>query len=288
MYCIGNFDPEYLSCGLAGNGYFDSWTLGSAELNSTRLQIIQSNRDSLLDPSCFPSGYKTYTFFYKPLVGFFNCIKPLATNHEVKITFERAPSDLALIATKIDAENPLQGKSIEINNAFCKSRYITSQYLRETIDEDNIQYNFDELSVFQKNLPTGEVSIRLDNIIGGQTPKYIFAGILPAEALNPDVTRSVTQFKQFGVKEFSFTKDGKPLHGFPLTAAHGSPIEVYEKFIETTNRKCNTGVSTLIAPFDFKNMHYIYAHKFEDTKESSWIGVSIKLTKAFNENYCLG
>ena len=284
----GNYDSEYLSTGLASLGYFDNWNLDTKDLNGTRLSIVESNRDSLLDPSSFKTGYKTYSFMYRLPTGIFNCIKPLGPNHEVKISFERAPSELSLIAEKAENENPLKGKSIELRNVFCKTKYISSQYLRDQIRQNETQdYKFDEISVYQKNLPIGEISIRIQNIIGGQTPNYIFAGIVPAKAFHPDETKSLTKFGHYGVEEFSFTVNGQIVNGFPLSSVNENPFEVYEAFLETTCRKFNTNASNVIAPYDFKMMHYIYAYKFEE-KSDGWIGVTMKLKQAFMENHILG
>ena len=40
---------------------------------------------------------------------------------------------------------------------------------------------------------------------------------------------------------------------------------------------------------DFKRFHFVYSHKFEgDVTEQGWIGMTLKLDKALDENYTLG
>ena len=288
---IGNYDPEYFSSGFRANGYFDSWNLGTAELaEGDHLGLVNHSRQSLVDKTTFSKGFKTYQFIFRPPTGILNCIKPLAPGHEVKFTFERAPSEAALIAEVKDTQNPLTGKSIEIRNPYIKSTYSSSQYLRETINNDIVQeYAYDELSVYQKSMPIGEKSIRLTNVIGGQTPNFIFAGIVPAAAFNPDQHVSMTQFGQCEVEEFSFTLNGQAVNGFPLKAYNGSPIEFYEQFLNVTNRKYNNNCANAFGPFDYKSMHMIFCHKFaSQNTESGWIGVNLKLAKAFEENHVLG
>ena len=288
--CVfGNYNADYLGAGLRANGYFDSWNLSTAEV-ATRIKLVEAQRESLLNKSSFPTGFKTYQLIFRPMTGIFNCLKPLAANHEVKLSFERAPSEAALVSAKSGTDNPLKGKTLDIKNAYVKSKYLTSMYLRNTISEHDDQiYEYDEISVYQKSIPTGEKSIRLPNIIGGQTPNYIFAGILPASALNPDKEICMTEFKLLGVEEFAFTLNGQNLSGFPLMAKNGSPIEIYENYIRTTNRKYNNSNSSIMGPHDFKMMHCIYAFKFDNQNlESGWIGVNMKLSDSFDQNHVLG
>ena len=290
MCVFGNYNCTLSGSGLRANGYFDSWNLSTIDFNPSRVKNIEGQRSSLLNKSSFPTGFKSYQFIFRPMTGIFNCLKPLATNHEVKLSFERAPSEAALVSEKTGLVNPLKGKTLNIRNAYVKSRYITSVYLRNTIFERDEQiYEYDEITVYQKNIPTGEKSIRLPNIIGGKTPRYIFAGILPASALNPDKEISMTQFRLLDVEEFSFTLNGQNLNGFPLMAQNGTPIEIYENYLKVTNRKYNNSCSTLMEPYDFKVMHCIYAFKFENENlESGWIGVNLKLTDGFDKNHVLG
>ena len=288
---VGNYDPNYLSSGFRANGYFDSWNLSTAELSKgDRLKVVKHQRAPLLDASSFPTGFKTYQFIFRPPIGIFNCLKPLAPGHEVKLTFERATSEAALLSEDKDNINPLEGKSIDIRNPYIKANYSSSQYLRDLVKNEHIQeYHYDELSVYQKNLPTGEKSIRLTNIIGGQTPNYIFAGIIPTNALNPDKNICLTEFAQCGVVEFSFTFNGQNINGFPLCAYNQTPIEVYENFLTVTNRKYNNNCMNSIGPFDFKLMHNIYGYKFSSQNtESGWIGINLKLAKEFQENHVIG
>ena len=286
---FGNYNADYLQSGLRANGYFDSWNLSTAEI-TPRLDLVKAQRESLLNKSSFPTGFKTYQFIFRPLTGIFNCLKPLATNHELKLIFERAPSEAALVAEKSGTVNPLKGKSLEIKNAYVKSKFFTSMYLRNTISEHDDQiYEYDEICVYQKNIPIGEKSIRLPNIIGGETPNYIFAGILPASALNSDKEISMTEFKLLGVEEFAFTLNGQNLSGFPVMAQNGTPIEIYENYLKVTNRKYNNQCASVMGPHDFKMMHCIYACKFDNQNlESGWIGVNMKLSDGFDKNHVLG
>ena len=179
-----------------------------------------------------------------------------------------------------------------MKNVFLRSRYISSPYLRNyfsSIEDKPISYFYDECVVYHKNLPQNETNIRLSNIIGGNTPRYLFAGIIKASALNGDAKLSSTAFKPHGVIEFDLTLNGYSCNGFPITSENGSPTNCYEKFLETTGRKYNTTISEMINPWDFKQFHYIYSHKFEgETTDNGWLGVNLKLATALTDNYVLG
>ena len=179
----------------------------------------------------------------------------------------------------------MAGKVLPLKNVYLKARYYSTPFLRnyfETIENNEISFKYDELSVYCKNLPQGDTTIRMSNIIGGNTPKYLFAGIIESSALTGDYKKSSTSFKRHGVCEFDLTLNGYSCHGFPLSSQNESPIQVYDKFIQTTNRKFANGCSKQVTPSDFKTFNYLYSHKFEgETSEAGWLGVNIKL-----ESFC--
>lgn len=175
---------------------------------------------------------------------------------------------------------------------YLKARYYSSPYLRNyfsTIENEDISYFYDEAVVYHKNLPQGETIIRLNNIIGGNTPKYLFAGIISTVALNGNYDFSSTRFQRHGITEFDLTLNGYSCNGFPITSVNGSPLQNYEKFLQTTGRKFQATSPELLSPTDFKSFHYLYSHKFEgETSESGWLGINLKLEQAFDANYVLG
>ena len=58
-----------------------------------------------------------------------------------------------------------------------------------------------------------EQSIRLENLRGGNTPSYVFCGIIETAALNGSSTLSSTVFKNYGLQEFSLTLNGQACQG---------------------------------------------------------------------------
>lgn len=287
---FGNFNPLYLSTAFYPAGYFDSWNVDTAVLaDENILARIDDKRTSLMPIN---GGYLTYDLLFKPPSGLLNSKKPLLPKTEMILSFDRASSEIALINKTTNSAEPLSGKVIELSNVFMRASYYSSPFLRNyfsTIATNEISYRYDELAVYHKNLPQGSTIIRMNNIIGGNTPSYLFAGIIESAALNGDYTKSSTAFKRHKVTEFDLTLDGYSAHGFPLVSENESPINVYEKFLRTTNRKFDNVCAEQILPGDFQAFHYIYAHKFVgESSETGWIGINLKLEEAFTENYTLG
>lgn len=287
---IGNFNPEYIATGFYSAGYFDPWNIDTADLVAQeQLAAITDSRQSLRSST---GNVVTYDLLFRPPAGILNSAKPLMPKKELVLSFDRAPSELGLINKKADSNEPLAGKVLPLKNVFLKARYYSTPFLRNyfsTIEKQDISFQYDEVAVYCKNLPQGDTVIRMPNIIGGNTPKYLFAGVIEASALNGNYTKASTAFKRHGVCEFDLTLNGYSCHGFPLTSQNESPIQVYDKFLSTTNRKFQNACPKQVSPSDFNSFGYLYAHKFEgEVSETGWIGVNLKLENAYQENYVLG
>jgi len=221
-----------------------------------------------------------------------NSTKPLLPKSEVIITFDRAYGDIALINKGDEKDETYVGKVLPMKNVFLTAKYSSSPFLRNYFDKigtKDICYRYDECSVYHKNLPQGDTIIRLSNIIGGNTPSYLFAGIIESDALNGNMDKSSTAFKRNGIKEFDLTLNGYSCLGFPLVNTNDSPINAYTKFLQTTNRNFQNTCPEQISPSDFQQFHFLYSHKFEgEPTETGWIGINLKLNEAYAENYTLG
>ena len=287
----GNFVPGYITSGFFPAGYFDEWSLNTSSIegNADATAKLEKSRESHLSTA---GNMVTYDLLFKPPSGILNSSKPLLPKTEMIISFDRASSELALINKEQAYESPLAGKVIELTNVFLRATYQSSPFLRSHFDQistRDISYKYDECAVYHKTLPQGSSIIRLSNIIGGNTPSYLFAGIIKASALNGSFLESSTRFERHGVSEFDLTLDGYSVNDFPITSESDSAIMVYEKFLRTTNRKFNSKCSAMMSFNDFKRFHYIYGHKFTgEATEQGWIGVNLKLEKAYEENMTLG
>ena len=253
-----------------------------------RTETIKKSRVSVVDNE--EGKDQIFEFQYSPGVGILNSSKPLVPGCEVKLSFDRANVQLALIqktATELELS-----KKLSLSNLYCKARYYSSPGLRtkfQSIQDNDLHYHYDECSVYLKNLPKGETNIRLNNVFGGSTPSYIFCGISKSEALSGDFNLSATRFELHDVAEIDLTLNGYSVCGYPLQNINGSALSAYTKWLKTTDRKFNNTCGQQITPVDFKNFHYIYSHAFEgDQTEQGWIGIELKLKKAYENNYTMG
>ena len=288
---LGNFDAPYIRSGLYANGYFDLFNVGSDALsNEQSKKLVRDSRISLVDSSL--TGGTTYECAYSPGIGLLNSKKPLLPGCEIKLSFDRAKAELALIKIDKAKEVDLGPGILKLTNLSVKARYYSSPSLRNyfsSIADNPITYRYDECSVYLKNLPKGETNIRLNNIIGGLTPSHLFCGVIESDALNGNLELSTTKFERHGVKEIDFTLNGQSLGGFPILNINGSALSAYMKWLKTTNRQFNNNCSGQIEPMDFKRYHFLYSHKFEgEPTDQGWLGVDIKLDEAYEENYTLG
>lgn len=287
---IGNFTPNYITSGLYPSGYFDMWNVGEAEINATAeiKALIAENRASVADNS--DPNVTVYEFLLKPATGFLNCPTPLLPGSELKLSFDRAKAELALI--NISSNDVHSGTVLALSNLHLKAKYCSSPYLRNVfagIEESELRYRFDECSCYLKNLPTGESTIRLSNVIGGLAPKYIFCGIIESESLAGSFKLSSTRFQRHGVKEFNLTLNGFSCNDYPIICTNGSALPVYKKWLQSTNRFFNNTCGGQITPMDFKRFHYVYSHKFEgEQTEQGWLGIDLKLETAYTSNYTMG
>ena len=288
MNTVGNFDTSFIESGLYSNGYFDLYNVGTAEYVADNSETIKRSRVSVVDND--EGTDQLFEFQYSPGVGILNSSTPLVPGCEVKLSFDRANLQLALIQ-KTTSELDLT-KKLALTNLYCKARYFSSPYLRtkfQAIQDNDLHYHYDECSVYLKNLPKGETTIRLNNVFGGSTPSHIFCGIIRSEALSGDFKLSATRFQLHDVREIDLTLNGYSVSGFPIQNVNGSALSAYTKWLKTTNRRFNNRCGQQITPVDFKNFHLIYSHAFEgDQTEQGWIGIELKLKKAYDTNYTLG
>ena len=271
-------------------GWFDVYNLDSADYLSLN-ETDRPDRSSISTDTPSTSGNSVYHFRFKPQNGLLSSLKPLLPGQEFTLSFDRASADLSLISLNIQEDDPMTGKVLALKNPYLTAEYISSPFLRNYfsgVKNKDISYCFDEVSVYHKSLPLNDNIIRFPNILGGNTPSYIFAGIISSDALKGSLSKSGTLFKRYDVTEFELTLNGFPCNGFPITNIEKTPIDVYDKFLTTTKRKFKTQCPEQLLPGDFSNFHFIFAHQFEgEQTESGWVGINLKLATPYKENFTL-
>ena len=274
---IGNFSVKALET-FCTEGYFDMYNFGKEDIiiNSASIQA-RRERSSLVK-----SNKRRYEFEFSPTNGFLASPDLLMTNCELKLSFDRSSAKHTLIQL---ADGELGGE-LEILDCYALTEYISSNSIQEhfsKIQSEPILYEYEETEVLIKSLPTDDTTIRIDNIRGGNTPKYLFAGVLPTKLLQGEWNDCCTRFQQNHVVEFNISLNGNSVNGYPLSVTENLPCYALSKFNSVTSRHHNVFAGALIDDTLFK-YNFLWSHKFEaESTSSGWIGIDLKLARAWTE-----
>ena len=277
MQKVGNFSIDTIGTSFQSEGYHDIWNGDDTFI--TKNESVKALRRT--GASHIGSKYR-YEFEFSPVNGFLSSPDLLMTNCELKLSFDRASVKHALI--RLDESGTLS--DIEIKDCYALTEYISSgniQNFFEKIQNEPIVYEYEDTEVLIKTLPTDDTTIRIDNIRGGNTPRYLFAGVIPTTQLQGDWSKSSTRFSQHDVTEFNISLNGNPVNGYPMIIKPSSPCYVMSQFSSVTSRHYNVYAGRQFGMQEFK-YNFIWSHKFEaESTSSGWIGIDIKLAKAFTE-----
>ena len=274
IYKLGNYDGGLMDTGFIFEGYVDNYNCSSKELTGT--DIIANRQYSRYTND----GKKVYEFAIIPNMGFLGSPDLLVKNCELKLSFDRAPANIAVLKVGDPAEELKD--HLEIKDCFAMTDYISSSAIRDyfsVIETQPFVYHYDDVDVIIKNIPLGETDIRFDTLRGGNTPSYMFVGVIPQKSLMGDLEQSSTGFQANMVSEMNITYNGNSVNGYPIEIAHNSYVYPMLKYLDVTGQLYNqTCGQTLTGPeFEY---NFIWSHKFEaEPSPEGWVGVNFK----FNE-----
>ena len=284
---IGNFDNQCFQSMFAGlEGYFDLYNYEEGSQKDKDL-IKDFRRQGIKKVG---SNY-VYEFIITPNDSFLNDNKVLPPGVELKLMFDRLSADFS--TCKIGQTDPLAGKVLELKDVYAQVEYISSPALRnyhERINTMPISFEYDEMNVMCKILPQGENYIRLENIKGGNTPDFLFMGVVPTAALNGSTSLSPIKFGSYGIKEVNITLNGNSCNGYPIRNHNDFPIWSYYKFLDVIGRLQNANNGQQLTIDEFKRS-MIIAHKFEgEDSLQGWLGATIALSDplGFKTSHTLG
>ena len=279
---VGNFNNNYIESAFVLEGYFDMYNLEQGS-EDQKMQIAKYRRQGRKRGNKY-----VYEMIFTPNDAFLNQNLLLPPNSELKLSFERLPAEFS---SYFLGKQPQKGKVFELKDCYAEAEYVSSRALRnfgDSINSEPIGFKYDETSVYCKVLPINEKYIRLDNIVGGNTPNYVFAGIIKTGALNGASNSSCCNFNSIGVKEFALTLNGNYCHGFPWKIDPEFPAWPYYKFMSVLGRLNNAESGTQRSPIEF-NDSLIFAHKFEGEESTKgWLGITLALQNALTESHTLG
>ena len=288
IYKYGNYNTETISTVLQNEGYFDILNAGGKEVNGTNTNFLAARQ---VQPATVKKGKKVikYHFCFLPSSGFLRDSQPLMTNTELKLKFDRAPSTVSFIKKKESTTEEFP-KYLEIVDCYAQTEYVSSPLLRqhfERIENMPIIYEYDECQVYLKNLDQHQNTVRLNQFRGGNLPSFLFAGIIPSDALSGKIEESSTGFKCHGVKQFNLTLDGSSVNGFPISIETESPVFPLVKFNETTNKTSNISTGGGFTQVEF-SYNFLWSHHFEsETTSSGWLDIEVDLNNPLTKPYTL-
>ena len=245
--------------------------IGSTSMQNIRKRAFEVNGD-----------VTRIDFTLIPNVGFLTNPDPLMKNCELKLSFDRADPQCAII----ELETGTQLGDLEISNCYAVTEYVSSPELRsyfDRIENIPIKYDYEDIEVLIKSIPQGDTNIRFDNLRGGKIPTHIFAGIIKTDALNGNQKLCSTKFSHANVTEMNITLNGNSVNGYPIEVHNSSPIFPMQKFIDSTKRINNIASGSFLSQNEFK-FNWIWAHQFEaEESAQGWIGINFKLDEAYND-----
>ena len=282
MNKIGNFGFNALHSSLHTEGYF----YDNHHDDGDFIKTITAAKNWVLkrvECSTKSGSNNRFEFAFIPNNGFLNSPDLLMKDCELKLSFDRAKAVIAL--TKVKESTPPD--NISILDCHAVTEYISSPGIRnhfDSIERQPITYEYEEMEVLIKNLPTNTTNVQIENIRGGNVPKYMFVGLIPSVNLQGDYGKGATCFQQHKVEELNITLSGNSVSGYPIKVTHGSPIFPMHKFLDTTGRLYNVLADKGPCYTSFRTFMWIWSHKFEaEMTSQGWIGMNLKLSEAFTE-----
>ena len=292
---ISNYNSSFVSSALA---YTEGY---GAILHSADRSFIEELKTDILKKDII-SEYRTskgfnkdgnYEFILDLEGGILNCNQPLMSNTEVKLSFDRCLAAIGLLyenwgedqnGNDIVQPTDLDNKVLDLTDPYMEVEYISSPYLRNfyaQIIERPMTMRYDDCDVYMKSLPEGQTSFRWTNIMGGNTPDYIFGGFMSTASLQGDFNES-TSFRNMALTEANVSLNGMPVQGYPingmlLTPGYTSSAKLYVKFLDTIGRSKKTMGGQFLSSDVWETYYNLISHKFEgEQSNEGWISIEAK------------
>ena len=296
---VSNFNSNYVCSNLYS---LEGYGLEPISLNLGDIAKDKTNniRDVIKDREIILPGEdveKTTPYVLALEGGILNCNQPLLNNTEVKLSFDRALASIGLLyrfyGDDVNQPTTLDHKVLDLLDPYLEVEYISSPYLRNfysQIEERPITLRYDDCNIYMKTINSGQTMIRVNNLMGGLIPDYIFAGFVRSEALNGNFNYSSTNFDNPDVTDACITLNGMAVQGYPISIENPSapPTKLYSKFIDTIGKSKKSVAGSTIDIRYFENYCFL-SHRFEgEQTNEGWIGFDIKIKEPLSVDATLG
>ena len=214
---LTNYDPQYVMTAFQIEGYYDEYNYETIA-EGTDKDLIRDGRR----PGCFVNsdGNYVYELIFLPTHGFFLENKTLPLNTDLSLTLYRLKHEFSTIwIGKNEADKLPAGEALKITDAYAMVEYVSSPSLRNhfaRIKSKPISYKFNDIMIKTMALPKGRKQVQLLNVTGGNTPAYMFFGLVKTEALFGSDAHESTNFSfHQDLTQINVTLNGQSLHGYP-------------------------------------------------------------------------
>ena len=274
-----------IDTGFYCEGYIDNYNCDSADFSAEGGSAVVLNRQWGRNKD---QNLISYEFILIPSHGFLASPDLLVKNCEIKLSFDRAPSDVALLTHKEIAIEA--GKSLEIKDCYAMVDYVSSPDMRaqyDHIDQSPFVYHYDDIDIIIKNIPENQLDVRFDNLRGGQIPDYLFVGVIHKSSLNGDKLTSSTGFRHSNVTEMNISYNGNSVNGYPMNISKKSVIYPLQKFLDVTGSLYNQACRKTLTGPEFE-YNFLWSHKFEaEMADQGWIGINLTFDEIPSQNMAL-
>ena len=282
---IANFDSSMVDTGFYTEGYIDNYNCNSVDFSQEGGSTVVLNRQWGRQKN---DNMITYEFIVIPSHGFLASPDLLVKNCEIKLSFDRAPSEVALLANS--SVTTQVSKTIEIKDCFAIVDYVSSPNMRslyDHIDQSPYIYKYDDIDIIIKNIPENQLDVRFDNLRGGQIPDFLFIGVIPKSSLNGDNKNSSTGFRHCNVTEMNISFNGNSVNGYPMNISKKSVIYPLQKFLDVTGLLYNQNCGKTLTGPEFE-YNFLWSHKFEaEMTNEGWVGVNLTFDEIPTEQMAL-
>ena len=211
---MGNFDGSMIDTGFYCEGYIDNYNCDASEFSNEGGSQVMANRKWGHNKE---NNMIKYEFAIIPSHGFLASPDLLIRNCEIKLSFDRAVPELAIL--EAGSVTTAVSKTLNIENCYAMVEYVSSpdyRTLYDGIDQLPFIYEYDDVDITIKNIPENQLDVRFDNLRGGQVPDYMFIGIIPKKNLTGDKLKSCTGFKHQNVSEMNISFNGNSVNGYVI------------------------------------------------------------------------
>jgi hypothetical protein len=205
----------------------------------------------------FTDGGKSVALFGKVNVDIFGQSKYLLNNVGVNLTFTRSSPTFSLMSSSNKAftvcitHAALQVRRVKISPSILIAH-------AKVLSTHTAKYPISRVEMKSFTIPTGVQNMNIDNMIMGQLPIRVIAGLVSNKAMNGHLECNPFNFQSFDVNYIALTRDGVPVTGKPLLPVFtGNNTDYVQSYYSTF---AGTNINTSDDGYGIDREEYAYGY----------------------------